>query len=82
MDLLAGKGATSPLYSRHFTTLYDLRYAFPRLLSGEKQALKVKIDAYYKSELDSVVTTMRARDEYFKALVFSFFYRRHIVRRE
>jgi hypothetical protein len=66
MDLLAGEGDTSPLYDRHFTTLYDLRYALPRLLSGEKQALKGKIDTYYASELDAVVTSMRKKDEYFK----------------
>jgi hypothetical protein len=66
MDLLAGERHTSTLYDRHFTTLYDLRYALPRLFDGVKQPLKDRIDAYYASELDAVVTSMRKKDEYFK----------------
>jgi hypothetical protein len=74
IDLLAGESDTSPFYDRHFTTLYDLQYAFPRLFDGARQALKGEIDAYYAAELDAVVTSMRARDEYFNVSFASHFF--------
>ena len=67
LDILDNK--SSDFFNNHFFTLYDLKYAFPRMFYKEK--IKTAINVYYEKNINDIFVSFKEKDEKIKLLFHS-----------